>query len=106
MLTAFPGSAIVQHGLAQDLQWLISKPWNDDALRLTLRHLLHDREANPPPDPVGKSESAGRSETRTLRTDERLISWFFARAAGVAARGAGWALGFFGATEAGGQLPH
>jgi DNA-binding response OmpR family regulator len=49
MLTGYPGNSLVQHGLAADLQWLISKPWNDDALRLTIRRLLRDLESSPPP---------------------------------------------------------
>ena len=43
MLTAYPGNAIVRHGLDHEVQWLISKPWNDDALRLALRRLLRDQ---------------------------------------------------------------
>src|SRR5438874_7543367 len=43
MLTAYPGNVFVQHGLSDAIQWLMSKPWNDEALKLTLRQLLQDR---------------------------------------------------------------
>jgi response regulator RpfG family c-di-GMP phosphodiesterase len=96
LLTAYPGNAVVRHGLAEDVQWLISKPWNDDALRLTLRQLLREREAR------AVARSAPRSSSRA--------SWLSGNAAGriarAAARGVGWGIGFFGATDAGGMLPH
>jgi len=90
MLTAFPGNTVVQHGLARDVQWLISKPWNDDALRLTLRQLLQERGSPPP--------SAGQERR----------SWFpggaVRRILRAAAHGLGWILGFFWTTDAGGML--
>lgn len=102
LLTAYPGNALVQHGLAEDVQWLISKPWSDDALRLTLRHLLHDREGRPPAAPL--------RAPATEPPDVRLLSWFrgkngVLRMTGLAAKGLGWTLGFFGTTDAGGTLP-
>jgi PAS domain S-box-containing protein len=42
ILTGYPGSATVGYGLAHGVDWLISKPWNDDALRITLRQLLEE----------------------------------------------------------------
>jgi len=93
MLTGYPGNAIVRHGLAQDVQWLISKPWNDDALRVTLRLLLRDRESPPP-------GSGGTGRSLPLRRSGAL-----SRASKAAARGIGWAVGFFGTTDAGGLLP-
>jgi two-component system, NtrC family, sensor kinase len=44
ILTGYPGSSTVAHGLTRSVDWLISKPWNDDALKLTIRQLLEDRE--------------------------------------------------------------
>jgi signal transduction histidine kinase/CheY-like chemotaxis protein len=44
VLTAYPGSPTIGHGLESGIDWLISKPWNDEALRLTLRQLLSERE--------------------------------------------------------------
>jgi CheY-like chemotaxis protein len=89
MLTAYPGNAIVRHGLAQDLQWLVSKPWNDDALRLALRRLLRDVESVPrgpaEPDAGGALKSAVR------------------HVAGTLARGTGWVLGFAWMADAGGS---
>ncbi|HLY73263.1 MAG TPA: response regulator, partial [Planctomycetota bacterium] len=48
ILTGYPGSATVGYGLAHGIDWLISKPWNDDALRITLRQLLEDGVNRPP----------------------------------------------------------
>jgi CheY-like chemotaxis protein len=106
MLTAYPGNTTVQHGLARDIQWLISKPWNDDAFRLTLRQLLHHSEAEPPspPEPSeappGSGEPRGGSRTPTLDLDSFLHA--ARRAGGAAARAVGWLLGFFGASRAAG----
>jgi response regulator RpfG family c-di-GMP phosphodiesterase len=92
LLTAYPGNAVVQHGLAEDVQWLISKPWNDDALRLTLRQLLRERETrSAAPRPPGRASW--------------LSSNTVGRIARAAARGVGWGIGFFGTTDAGGMLP-
>src|SRR5688572_22150954 len=44
ILTGYPGSSTVAHGLTRGVDWLISKPWNDDALKLTIRQLLDDRD--------------------------------------------------------------
>jgi len=61
ILTGYPGSATVAHGLERGVDWLISKPWNDDALRLTIRQMLDERDlkrprpaaaAPPAPEPV------------------------------------------------------
>jgi PAS domain S-box-containing protein len=46
ILTGYPGSATVGYGLAHGVDWLISKPWNDDALRITLRQLLEERDGD------------------------------------------------------------
>jgi PAS domain S-box-containing protein len=48
ILTGYPGSATVAHGLERGVSWLISKPWNDDALKLTIRQLLDDRDQDKP----------------------------------------------------------
>ncbi len=93
LLTAYPGNTLVHHGLAEDVQWLISKPWNDDALGRTLRHLLHDRETRSvaPALPGRPSWLPGKGLGRIAR---------------AAARGVGWGIGFFGTTDAGGIIPH
>src|SRR5258706_15147709 len=44
LLTGFPGRTTIERGLDRGVDWLISKPWNDEALKITLRHLLHQRE--------------------------------------------------------------
>src|SRR5579862_5983560 len=48
ILTGYPGSATVGHGLSHGVDWLISKPWNDDAIRITLRQLLVEGVNRPP----------------------------------------------------------
>jgi PAS domain S-box-containing protein len=45
ILTGYPGSSTVQHGLSHGVDWLISKPWNNEALKLTIRQLLEDGAA-------------------------------------------------------------
>lgn len=50
MLTAYP------HHLSHDVQWLVGKPWNDEALKLTLLQLLR----NPPPGPAKRRPSGER----------------------------------------------
>jgi PAS domain S-box-containing protein len=45
LLTGYPGSSTVQHGLSNVVDWLISKPWNNDALKLTIRQLLEENPA-------------------------------------------------------------
>src|SRR6185436_16638292 len=78
LLTAYPGNTTVRHGLSRDVQWLISKPWNDAALRLTLRQLLQDREIHPPgprvvlenPQPgVERGRPGSRVDARVPRID-------------------------------------
>jgi DNA-binding NarL/FixJ family response regulator len=101
MLTAFPGNSLVRHGLAQDVQWLISKPWNDDAIRLTLRQLLHDREPSPPPADRGGGSGRNRRAPGSW-TSGPVVR----RISGSAARILGWTLGFFWTTDAGGVRPH
>jgi len=56
ILTGYPGSSTVERGLAQGVDWLISKPWNDEALKLTLRQLLDERGAAAPKKPAWAPE--------------------------------------------------
>ena len=66
ILTGYPGASTVEQGLSHGIDWLISKPWNDDALRLTIRQMLDDRDqkrTRPPSDaapepPRGDSDAA------------------------------------------------
>jgi two-component system NtrC family sensor kinase len=51
VLTAYPGSYTLQYGLSHGVDWLISKPWNDEALKLTLRQLLQRRGRSATPAP-------------------------------------------------------
>ena len=37
VLTGYPGSYTLHYGLAHSVDWLISKPWNDEALKLNAR---------------------------------------------------------------------
>jgi CheY-like chemotaxis protein len=100
MLTAYPGNAAVRHGLAEDVQWLVSKPWNDDALKLALRRLLREQESSPPlpspsPVPAPEAEPRGLASGR-LRKVIRKFS-------GPLAKSTGWILGFLWMADAGGK---
>lgn len=56
MLTAYP------HHLSDEVQWLVGKPWNDEALKLTLLQLLQDRApGRRKPGPPESSRSRRRS---------------------------------------------
>jgi DNA-binding NarL/FixJ family response regulator len=99
MLTGYPGNALVQHGLAEDVQWLIGKPWNDDALRLSIRRLLRNLEAPPPGvPPAGKGEAAPES-----RRVVELLRSSFLRAVCAVVRGTKWIVGFLWMADAGGK---
>lgn len=105
MLTAYPGNALVRHGLDHEVQWLISKPWNDDALRLALRLLLRDRESQPVVPAVAVLESEGAPgcvEDREVRFAWSALKRAVRRAAGAILRGSGWILGFLWMADAGG----
>jgi response regulator RpfG family c-di-GMP phosphodiesterase len=54
MLTAYP------HHLADEVQWLVGKPWNDEALKLTLLQLLRDRGGPPKESGSKRRPSGGR----------------------------------------------
>ena len=88
MLTAYPGSARVRHGLGEDVQWLVSKPWNDEALKETLRRLLLDAEA---------TILASRPEGPALNPG--VVRRAIRRVTGPLAKGAGYVLGFFWMTD-------
>jgi response regulator RpfG family c-di-GMP phosphodiesterase len=51
MLTAYP------HHLSPEIQWLVGKPWNDEALKLTVLQLLQKR----PPGASKRTPSGGSS---------------------------------------------
>ena len=110
MLTAYPGNALVRYGLAEDVQWLVSKPWNDDALRLTIRRLLRDLESKPPSpqfraargdraDLPGKAAAATAQGASLAPGPLRKAIRY---AAGRLAKGTGWVLGFLWMADAGG----
>ena len=96
MLTAYPGNELVRHGLDRDVQWLISKPWNDDALRLALRRLLRDHEWSPPAIVVPAPPDLA------VRPGGELLARAVRRVASAMARGSGWILGFLWMADAGG----
>ena len=96
MLTAYPGNELVRHGLDHEVQWLISKPWNDDALRLALRRLLRDHEWSPPAIVVPAPPDLA------VRPGGELLARAVRRVASAMARGSGWILGFLWMADAGG----
>lgn len=83
MLTAYPGNALVRHGLADDVQWLVSKPWNDDALKLAIRRLLRDAEGT-----ILTSRPEGPEPRKNP------VQRAFRRVSGRLAKTTGWVLGF------------
>jgi len=90
LLTAYPGNELVRHGLAADVQWLISKPWNDDALRWTIRRLLRDSESTPRP----PAEPAERPDSWSpLATAVRRAAW-------TLVHGTRWIVGFLWMADA------
>jgi len=102
MLTAYPGNALVRHGLDHEVQWLISKPWNDDALRLALRRLLRDHELPPPP-ALPESRDGGELRCVEERFAWRTLKRAMRRAVRALFRGSGWILGFLWMADAGGN---
>jgi PAS domain S-box-containing protein len=62
ILTGYPGSSTVAHGLAHGVDWLISKPWNDDALRLTIRQMLDERDQKRTPPAAAPAPEPPRGE--------------------------------------------
>jgi two-component system, NtrC family, sensor kinase len=60
ILTGYPGSSTVAHGLSSSVDWLISKPWNDDALKITIRQLLEDRDRQRKPSPTTRQTDTAR----------------------------------------------
>ncbi len=104
MLTGYPGNALVQHGLEEDVQWLIGKPWSDDALRLTIRRLLRDLEATPPPPsapPTGKGDVP--VEPRPDGPASGLLQRAFLRTVDAVVQGTKWIVGFLWMADAGGK---
>jgi PAS domain S-box-containing protein len=88
ILTGYPGSSTVQHGLSHVVDWLISKPWNNDALKLTIRQLLEEgaakrpqRTAPPVAGPYGQSlfralvEGVKDYAILMISPEGRVMSW-------------------------------
>jgi DNA-binding NtrC family response regulator len=104
MLTGYPGNALVQHGLDTEVQWLIGKPWNDQALRLTIRRLLRDLEAmspSPGVPPTAKAEPPPEPPCGVPPMD--LLRRAFLRAAWAVVQGTKWIVGFLWMADAGGK---
>ncbi|HVE42658.1 MAG TPA: response regulator [Planctomycetota bacterium] len=104
MLTGYPGNTLVQHGLEEDVQWLIGKPWSDQALRLTIRRLLRDLEATPPP-PADPSTGKGEPPVEPRRDGPAagLLQRALLRAADAVVLGTKWIVGFLWMADAGGK---
>ena len=91
VLTAYAPQSLVLHGLADEVEWIVSKPWDDDALRRTLRRLLRDHEPGelPMPQPAG--------------IDWERIECSLRRAAWTFVHGTRWLVGFLWMADAGGK---
>jgi CheY-like chemotaxis protein len=103
MLTAYSGNSLVRRGLAEDVEWLIAKPWSDEALRLAIRRLLRDLESKPPPPGIPPTGS-GEPELAPRRVDLALglIGRAFLRAAWAVVQATKWIVGFLWMADAGG----
>jgi PAS domain S-box-containing protein len=114
MLTAYPGNVFVQHGLSDAIQWLMSKPWNDEALKLTLRQLLQDRAKNHQkatsrpamltPD-ESKNEAIGRQlsvehQVAEILAESLSVPEACSRLVQTVARGLGWSVGLLWTPDA------
>ncbi len=44
VLTGFPASVLRHPDVKRTVRWVISKPWDDEQLKRTVRHLLRERE--------------------------------------------------------------
>jgi PAS domain S-box-containing protein len=108
MLTAYPGNVFVHHGLSDAIQWMMSKPWNDEALKLTLRQLLRDRAKNVPMSPPSHAPAARRDlsdgeatglhlsvehQVAEILAESVSVPEACARIVETVARGLGWAIG-------------
>lgn len=71
MLTAFPETSVIRYGLSHGVEWLIGKPWNDQALKVTLRELLYQREVSGRSG--GPSGARPPSDSRTPSGRGRLV---------------------------------
>jgi CheY-like chemotaxis protein len=103
MLTAYPGNALVRHGMAQDVEWLIAKPWSDAALRLAIRRLLRDLESKPRPPgipPTGRGDPEPAPGRARLALGQ--VRRAFLRAAWMVVQGTKWIVGFLWMADAGG----
>jgi response regulator RpfG family c-di-GMP phosphodiesterase len=89
--TNYPADSLVLHGLADDVEWLINRPWDDDVLRRTIRRLLRDLEPGALPMP----RRAGFSWA-SLEPAIRRAAWAFIQ-------GTRWLVGFLWMADAGGR---
>ena len=48
ILTGFPGRNVVIRGLEASVDFLLTKPWDDDSLRKTIRRLVHEVDRSRP----------------------------------------------------------
>jgi len=91
VLTAYPAQSLVLHGLADEVEGVVSRPWDDDALRRTVRRLLRDLE----PGDLPMARPAG--------VDWERIECALRRAAWTFVHGTRWLVGFLWMADAGGR---
>jgi CheY-like chemotaxis protein len=85
-----PRSPVLQ-GLADEVEWVVSKPWDDDSLRRAFRHLLRRHVPGDLPIPP------------PARIDWDRIECALRRVAEVFVQGTRWLAGFVWMADAGGK---
>ena len=91
LMTRYAPHAPALHGLADEVEGLLSKPWDDEDLRGTLRRLLRGRERIDIPAP------------REVGLDWSRVRWAAQRAAWGFVQGTRWLVGFLWMADAGGR---
>ena len=91
VLTADAPPSLLLHGLADEVEWVVGKPWDDESLRRTLRRLLLDHE----PGDLPLSRPAGIDWER-IECALRRVAWAFVH-------GTRWLVGFLWMADAGGK---
>jgi hypothetical protein len=90
-MTRYAPPSPALHGLADDVEGLLSKPWNDDDLLRTVRRLLRNRD----PGDIPARRDAG-FDWSGIRWAAQRTAWGFVQASR-------WLVGFLWMADAGGR---